>query len=351
MWMMRKIIFAALVVILLAPGESALAEIVKEISIESVPPGAKVYFPLGTRNKLLGTTPFVYSAEFHSKVSVLRLLVKKPLYEDQTIKIIAEQDNVRVILKPVSLTESPSNNGNASQRDLQTRVNAIVEKKLPNLMNNKGGIKFELFGPLTVTKEEDVVVAVLHFKLVDWRSNTKGNNKERQEALARTVWGELGPKVIVPLAQALKGINGLTGLAMDLQYDEQQFLFGVKPSVESHVEMQCVPGMRQELRSVVRYQDGHETMTTELQQVYDPCLRRIPVSRNDVKLDPQAAVQKSQARGLFLLNMPPGNKQEVTFEKLSVVIHDTNKEAVFQQGNIPSSLLVDQRYQKSLKTK
>jgi hypothetical protein len=149
----------------------------------------------------------------------------------------------------------------------------------------------------------------------------------------------------------LKGINGLTGLAMDLQYDEQQFLFGVKPSVESHVEMQCVAGMRQELRSVVRYQDGHETMTTELQQVYDPCLRRIPVSRNDVKLDPQAAVQKSQARGLFLLKMPPGNKQEVTFEKLSVVIHDTNGEAVFQQGNIPSSLLVDQRYQKSLKTK
>ena len=351
MWLMRKIIFAALVVLLLAPGESALAEIVKEIRIESVPPGAEVYFPHGTRNKLLGTTPFVYSAEFHSKVSVLRLLFKKPLHEDQTIKINAEQDKVRVTLKPVSLTESPKNNGNASQRDLHARVNAIVEKKLPNLMNNKGGINFELSGPLTVTKNPDVGVAVLHFRLVDWRNNTKGNNKERQEAFARTVWGELGPQVIVPLAQALNGINGLTGLALDLQYDEQQFLFGVKPSVESRVEMECVPGMRQELRSVPRYKDGHETMTMELQQVFDPCLRRTPVTRNDVKLDPQAAVQKGRARGLFLLKIPPGNKQEVTFEKLSIVIHDTKGEAVFQQGNIPSSLLVDQRYQKSLKTK
>ena len=101
--------------------------------------------------------------------------------------------------------------------------------------------------------------------------------------------------------------------------------------------------MRQELKTVIRYVNGRETTALEMQSVYDPCVKRIPVTRSNVKLDPRVAVQKDRGRGLFLLRLPAGDDQTVAYEKLSILLHDTKGAAVLRQGDVPSSLLVDYR--------
>ena len=111
--------------------------------------------------------------------------------------------------------------------------------------------------------------------------------------------------------------------------------------MKDNVEMECVPGIRQELKSVVRYVDGRETMALESQPVYDPCIKRIPVTRKTIKLDPRAAVQKARARGLFLLGLPANQTKKVAYEEVSILLQDQKGKVVLRQGDVSSSLLVD----------
>ncbi len=157
---------------------------------------------------------------------------------------------------------------------------------------------------------------------------------------ARTVWKELGPTIVVPLAKALNGIGGLKGLALDMHYDKKQFVYTVTPKTQTMVEVRCVPGVRYEQRPVVRHINGRQVTEYLSQPVLDPCLRREPVEKKTVKLAPSNTSQKDQSQGFFLVRLPVA-KQSVAYSDISILLQNEKKQTVFRQGDVASLLTID----------
>ena len=101
------------------PVIPVLATIEKELNIESEPSGAEVSLKRGARELPLGKTPLVHKIEFHSEISVIRMIFKKKGYKDLSIKVKASQDNVVSMLEPLAISPEPDVHKDAYLRGLQ----------------------------------------------------------------------------------------------------------------------------------------------------------------------------------------------------------------------------------------
>jgi len=336
------------------PVIPVFATIEKELNIESEPTGAEVSLKRGARELPLGKTPLVHKLEFHSEISVIRMIFKKKGYKALTIKVKASQNNVVAKLEILAITTEPDVHKDAYLRDLQKQVNPIINRAVPKLLEKDVQQNFNLAGPIKAAGARGNVFLILPIVIGDLKGEFKGTGKARQEILLKTLWNQLGGSIAIPLAGEIRGHGALKGIVLDVRFDELRYIHQVQPTIKTKVEMECVPGNRTQMvlqmRQVPYYRDEYRNGVTRRvfagyrtesqlvpQEVYDPCLYRRPVTKSFVQFDPKGRIAKDQARALYLLPFKALDRKvapEELYEKLSILLTDSKGKQLKSQGSI-----------------
>ena len=348
------LLIAAALISLGVPAIPVSATVEKELKIESEPIGAKVYLKRGARELPLGKTPLVHRVEFHSEISVIRMIFKKKGYKALTIKVKASQDNVVAKLKPLAITTEPDAHKDSYLRDLQKQLNPIINRAVPKLLEEEVQQNFNLAGPIKVAGRRGNAFLILPIVIGDLKGEVKGTGKARQEILLKTLWNQLGGSIAIPLAREIRGHEALKGIVLDVRFNELRYIHQVVPTVKTRVEMECVPGNRTQMvlqmRQVPYYRDeywngvtrrvfaGYRTESKLVpQQVYDPCLYRRPVTKRFVQFDPKGRMAKDQARALYLLPFEALERERAPkelYQRLSILLTDSKGKQLKSQGSI-----------------
>lgn len=319
--------------ILLATSTAAGEEgpITKSLAIESDPPGAEVFFKQGTKEVPVGKTPLTYQAEFHSKISILRMGFKKKGFEPLTLEVSAAQDRVQAVLKAVTLVESPTVHQDPALKALQERLNPILLKNLPNALETEGPFALDMGAPLRVADLDGEHALLITFFLHDASALPKGGGKERQQALLKMLWGHVSKTFLVPLAASLQGEKDLDSFLVQVLFNEQQIIFGVGVKTQSNVSVRCVPEMQ-----------GQYNLYGKYVMVYNPCARLERVVTTELKADPKTKTLQGEARAQYAVPLALLAKPEAPdalYDRIGVLLIDAKGETVERHGAMQESLL------------
>jgi len=355
----RSYTLVGFLIVLLSLGiwiSSSRAEVVKELRIESAPAGAEVFLKQGERETPIGKTPLTYKAEFHSEISILRMVFRKGGYQELLLEVSAKQDKVVANLAPRGIAANPTEHKDPELRAIQQRLNPLLNQTVPGMLEAKGPFDFDLAGPIRVARMDKKVFVVVPVALGSSKVSLKESGKARQEELLKAVWNQCGGSLAIPLARKLQGQAGIDGIVLDVAFNEQRYLFGVESRVETRVEMQCVPGNRMQQvfdacarRRMETYRDPSGIYSTRdagceggyvTRPVYDPCASKIPVTKSEVKVDPRAGVTRDQARARYILPLAligQGATAEKLYEKVGVQLTDAKGTQIMGKGNLPAA--------------
>jgi hypothetical protein len=285
--------------------------VTKTLKIESEPPGADVLLKQGTREVKLGTTPLSHEAEFHSKISILRMVFRKKGYESRTLEVSATQDSVLAKLAVVEIVVSPGLHEDPKLKTLQSRINPILLKIVPGLLAQESPFELELPTPLRLMDVEGKTLLMVTFILGGAKGLPIGGGKEGQQALLKKLWGHLGSQLVLPLAAALRGEKDISSIVLQLVLNEPRIQFGVTPRMETTVEMECQPGYV--------YYPGYSY------PIYNPCARREAVTKTEVKLEPKTEFVKEKVRIQYVvpfLLLDKHTDPEQLYDKIGVSLTD-----------------------------
>jgi len=353
---MRALVVAAFIMITVQ-ALPALAEITKEIKINSKPEGAEVSLLQGTRRLHLGTTPFKYELEFHSEISIIRMEFKKAGYESKTVEVSAKQEKVDVNLIPQSLSLNPDTIKDPTLRSLQQRLGSTINRVLPELLTSRGHYEFELGRPVCVTRLQDKVFLVLSIELGKSKEKPDSNAQNNDEIFLKSVWDQFSQDIVIPLGKLLPAESTLKGILLDVGYTQTRPDVKVSTQTETHTDWECVPGqVPQEVydpcsyRSSVRNFDPvTRTYSTTLECVpgtktvyqYNPCATRRPVTRTEVKFDRKPTYEKvhSRAQYVFPLDLiSMVSAPEKVYSQVGLLFINDQGETVIKRGFVPPPL-------------
>jgi hypothetical protein len=337
----------AVFIVLRVQALPALAEITKDIKIESIPEGAEVYSPEGTRNRLLGKTPFVYRAEFHSEMSVIRLILKKKPFRDAVIEVSAKQDQVMVTFQAQEYAMNPDLQNDLLLRRIQEKINPIINQAVPQFLETQQGAEFDLGKPVGVVAIDGGAVLLVDLFLAKMKKEIKGTGKEHYDRLSEALWEDIGSHLAIPLVEKIRSIPDITGIVLRVGFDEQRYLFSVKQRIEETIEWRCIPGTRIEYQNqcgMVWQQTGgyrYECKNVPV-SVYDPCLNKVPQTKREMKLDPRTGVSKDQASVLYVLSTE-AIRSDVSvkslYDMLGILMTDSKGDQLKRSGSIPTILV------------
>jgi hypothetical protein len=278
----------------------AVAEIVKEVTIDSVPPGAQVYLLQGGKRTLLGSTPISPPLEFHSEISVLRLSVSKNGFENEAAEVGARDSNLTVRLRRQRIAADPSQlSGQA--RDIQQRIAQQIEEVMRPLIGDpESGL--HLTGQMRAVRLDGKNYLFVPAAL---------SGSQPEQASARSVWSQLRAKWIESLAAICRHDVSINGAVIDVRLEAISRTFAVASKVESRLEMECVAGTEhiQVYEPCVRQVERSEWSASGRESrrlvcegglvsrpVFNSCLTRAPVTRSDVVISPEAGTKGDRVR-------------------------------------------------------
>ncbi|MCI0563687.1 MAG: hypothetical protein MN733_34875, partial [Nitrososphaera sp.] len=281
--------------------------------------------------------------EFHSKVSILRLIFKKIGYEQLTVEVNAAQESVLGKLATVELVLPPQTHKDTRLRSLQERLNPALREQMIHFIEANSSQSLELAHPLQFTDLDGKITLKAVFRLTDSNPLSTSSTKERNEEVLKIFWRQLSQSFVIPIAPLLRKDKGIGAIAMEVHFAEKRILFGVDSRVEIRTEMQCVAGTKLDQRwNPCKFTDqygckgGYDTLV-----VPDPCVKRAPATMTELKIDPQTQTLRDHARARFivpldLLNMPID--PEVLYDKIAVSLIDSKGEQVVNHGKDESHL-------------
>jgi hypothetical protein len=336
------------------------AVVLKKLRIETNPSGAETFLLEGTRKVPLGTTPLEYEAEFHSEISILRMLIKKTGYSDFTLEVSASQDKIVAALESLGISEDPNFHKDPNLRKIQEQINPIIDRIIPELLEHLKQMDSNLAGHISVTAAQDDIFLVVPVVIENLKDEINGTGKSRREMLLKALWGQLGGSIAIPLARKFREHEGITGILLQAKIDENRYVFSTLPTLESNMKMVCVAGYRTQqvlqLRQIPQYETysdnrgmvyqrltGYRTESYIVpQQVFDPCISRRPITTVVPKFGPKVNVVKDQAVATFLLplkilerNLTP----EKLYEELTILLINSKGEQLEHQGSRPIPIL------------
>lgn len=333
------------------------AEVIKKLRIESSPSGAEVFLLRGSRKEKLGTTPISYKAEFHSKVSILRMAISKPGYDDKKIDVSAKQSRIKVKLDGKAYAATSKTIGDPGLRALQGRLKPAIERVMPRALTHQQPFKFDVAGAVHVLKipVTDQTYLWVPMEVSDVPKSMKkvasGNAKE----FLRGLWIQLGDALALPLGKAITNERAVEGVLLVVDYGQVRGGFEVGVRAETRYEMQCRPGVV--TRSVYdncasrstetrRYGNNVETVSVckpgfVMRQVNDPCATRVPVARTEFKADPRAVTDKRNSRAIYILPhdlFETKASAEQIYPKINALLTDENGKALAGNAYLTSIL-------------
>lgn len=323
----------SLIIILLAPTFSH-SKVVKDISINSQPIGAKVFLLQGRKQTLIGTTPFIYKASFHSNISVIRMALSKSGYENHELKVSASQKTVNASLKPLPLIEDPASHKNPRHREIQKKVNAVIEPVIRELLEKPDLADIDSVDLIKIKEGGSHLYIELSLSMTRPKDTLKDPVASQDEMVAQKLWGQLGEALVLPVAETTRGVDDIDGILLEVRFNTQYTLFNVNHKVETTNETKCVPGYRYELGS-----DFYGNLTTRT--IYEPCLHRKTETKTKVKFDP--IVDRKKGKSIIRYFLPfeilaKRHPSEGLFEKISFVYTDAKGKELLRQGNLPNKI-------------
>ncbi len=332
-WALRTALFVATV----CGTQSAAAEIQKTLQLESEPSGARVYLLRGAQRVPLGVTPLDYAAEFHSEISVLRILFERPAFTPRTLEVSAKDDRVVARLESRSLVADPAAHRDEQTRRLQEKLNPMLKETLPTLLALRPELGADIADVVWVRRLSGALYlqVPLSVKTLGEKNREAGTSPEPR--LARQIWDSLGKEVAAGIRSRLPAGSGLSGIVIESQLDAVAMQFAVGSHMQTSVEMQCVGGYRQEFRqdSCASYNRGNCVAGVKQFAVYEPCQTRIPVTKTEVKVNPTANTTRTRFRA-YMVNMI-----DAPADSVSLAQTDPSGKIVFREGSLPDGLVDD----------
>jgi hypothetical protein len=325
------------------------AEVVKDIRVESEPPGAIVEMLIGTKREPVGQTPLTYRAEFHSEISVLRFSARKPGYVAREFEVTAKDDRVTVHLEERSFTTSPAKLNDPELRKMQEQLAAPTAKVAQEALERQEPFEVDLAREIQVQRIDGDAYLVVPLAVggvpADYRRLGAGN---AQEFLA-DLWSQLGDAFAMPLLQVERKVEGLKGIVLDVDYSRVQSGFNVGTHFESNVEMQCQPGTK--VQSVynpcakqVRGSSGEVECVGDMvpRLVFDPCATRVPVYQSKLVVDPNVSFAQATAKARYVASLRllrTATSAKDVYERIGAVLTDNNGGVLVRRGDLPPSLI------------
>jgi hypothetical protein len=288
------------------------------------------------------------------------MLIKKTGYRDLSLEVSASQDKVVAALESLGISEDPNFHKDPNLRKIQEQINPIIDRIIPELLEDIKQLDNNLAGLISVTAAQDNIFLVVPIAIENLRDEVKGTGKTRREMLLKALWGQLGGSIAIPLARKLREHGGITGILLQVKIDENRYVFSALPTLESNVKMECVPGYKTQqvlhFRQIPQYETysdnrgmvyqrltGYRTESYMVpQQVFDPCISRRPVTIVVPKFGPKAVAVKDQAIATYLLplkilerNLTP----EKLYEELTILLTNSKGEQLERQGSLPIPVL------------
>ncbi len=328
-------------VVLVAAAEGPVK---KTLAIDSDPPGAEVFLKQGSRETKLGTTPLNYEAEFHSAISILRMVFKKKGFQPATLEVSASQDTAVAKLAAVEVVANPTKQEDPKLRALQERVNPVLDREMKKFLDQPGPFQFDVASPLQLVELEGETSLMVTLILNDAKNLPQGSGKEKQGVLSKTLWSHLGKHLVMPLAAELRGEKDLGSIVMQVAYDERRVVFGVGTKMETKMQMKCMPGTTMQLQMVpcASMVGGRCSPGTALRPTYSPCAYIAPVYTQEMKADPKTGFVRDQARAQYvvpLLLLRETVEPDDLYAKIGVLLTDSKGELVEQHGAMPETIL------------
>jgi hypothetical protein len=316
--------------------------------MESDPPGAQVYLKQAGRETLLGTTPFDYQAEFHSEQSILRFVFKKPGHKPVTLEVQVNQNPVYAKFEQAQFTASPAVHQDPRLKDLQQRINPLLDKEIPRLLGADPSFEAELLEPVRAADFGGETGLLIRLRAGKIQAPADQTGMSRRETTLRALWTRLGTALALPIAAQLREQQGIQHITLEVAFDEQRVQFGVDARIETTVEMQCVGGNEywKESDFVCDYKGCGTRIVNKSR--YNPCLHKIPVAKSEVKLDPKASSRRDLSTAYYFMPLSlveKGGAQEPDklYEKIGVLLTDASGARLKQQDPLPKFLLTPSR--------
>jgi len=339
---------------LLALSPTAAPAVEKRVlEFESDPTGAEVFLLQGTRKVPVGKTPVRYPAEFHSAVSVLRFLVRKPGWEPKTVELGAGESRVVVKLPRRRFTADPESLSRPELRKLQERLRPAIEGSVANVPPARGPLTFDVTPPIRVaTFDGGVYLVVPVYLQAKGECGSRSSPRENQDDVRR-IWEQAGSGITGAFAGSLAAVDARIGILLDMVCVQAQAGFSVAGALETTVEMQCFPGMVEKqvwdycARKVPDPSYPGDSTRTKCEGgfvsrlVHDPCAYKEPVSRTSMKATPTTTVGSARRRVQFVLTPSTVAKaaaKKDVFDMTGRLLISESGVSLLRQGDLPSGL-------------
>lgn len=343
-----RVCTVALGLALLLPCAPAQA-LEKTVRIESTPSGAEVFLLQGTRETLVGRTPFEYRAEFHSEMSILRLAFKKQGFDTRRVELAAKQSELLARLEVRALV-AKAGAGDGAFATIQAKVRPALEPILARFLAAKDGPKFDLTRPAMVAGPAGAPRIEIRLDMQELAGAQKKLSTQEAEASAREVWRAVATGLAQPAARlVVAGDPRLSGLLLEVRYANVRRRFTVGTRTDTRMESQCQPGQVsvqvwnpcQRLEMQVGQSSGAATRCVggmETRYQHSPCAYRIMVPVNETVLDPKLQLEAGTL--LFRFYLPrelAASDAQVAglFEQLAVLVQSSADEVLLNRGTIP----------------
>ena len=334
-------------------NSSSWASIVKKITIDSVPQGASVFLKRSRREVLIGKTPLDYSAKFHSKKTLIRLLVKKQGYENfQTMiradqnKVIAELTRLRTEMSLKNLGLSPSAYPDVKLQHAQTKLNSWLNKILPTLYLKDGMFGYDFSKPISVKFVESDVYVVFPVLVTKFKHTFRGSNKEKERQILNALWLQFGETIILPLLETLEEEGLFEGIVLDVSLSVPDYQFGVKAGYRNKLVPHCVPGyvpgMVLDSCASRNYKGGYCVSGYRQGMVYSPCAQMTTIDIKKLQVDPNAETRNRTVHAKFIVPRNFVEKEmalDRLYEQIGVLLENERGEQLVAHGYLPASIL------------
>lgn len=187
---------------------TAQAADVRQVSIESDPPGARIFLLKGFKQQLIGVTPTEHAFSVQSDRSIIRLRIEKSGYRTRTVKLSGNDGHLAVDLEAIPLIDST-----LPGTTLDARRDALLTAFAP----------WSIDGPAEVTLLDDR--RLLSFSLV---SGDRRPTTSDSEAIATKVASMLA---------GTRSSSSLDGILLTFRWRAAQ---GISTSVGTRMETELV---------------------------------------------------------------------------------------------------------------
>jgi hypothetical protein len=314
---------------------------------------------VGTKREPIGQTPLTYHAEFHSEISVLRFSARKPGYMAREFEITGNEDRAMIQLQERSFATSPAELNDPELRQTQEQMVVAIEKVVRDALQEQSPFEVDVARKIEVRRIDDRVYLVVPLTVghapADYHQVGAGN----AQSFLADLWSQIGEGFALPLVQAARKAKAINGIVLDVDYSHAQSGFGVSFRMESNIEMECQAGIKSQSaydscasrEPVQTYNAQTHDWTssgskcvggTVIRQVYDPCVRKIPVTHTALVSDPKVsfAQAKSRVRYIGSLNAfgTAAHAKDV-YGQIGAVLTDNKGGVLAQKGDLPKALV------------